>query len=452
MGDVINSRKIADDVRKQLLNEADSAFTKINSKYSASIMAEFGMVRGDAFEGILLTASQAPAVVQEIIRAFFNVNRTCVRICISLGQLTTVGRDRNKSDGPAFWEALKGLDELKENKSEHWLQISFKSTTIEQPLIESQLKLLTALTEDWTDKQREVSWLMDEYGGDIDRIAKDLDIKLPVARKHIAAANYNAYKSVWDSIENYYIALDEQLTGEKPEPENNYLVFFNVAMRKYGQADFEKALQFFKKADELAEREPDIDKELLVEINICMTHSYVRLPIPEYSKAFDAVKKAKSLQEGLPKARRLYIRTLYCESDIYLTTLEHEKSKPILDEALALAITFLNENDTLIGAIKNDMATYYMDSKDNRDYYKAIEFLKDSIKIKESNGNTNTANYATNLYNLAYCYENIGDYNESINAFRKAKAIYEDTVPPDNIYLKNTEQAIRRLEKKIKES
>jgi tetratricopeptide (TPR) repeat protein len=283
------------------------------------------------------------------------------------------------------------------------------------------MKLLTALTEDWTDKQREVSWLMDDYGGDINQIAKKMSILPSVVRKHITAAKYYAYKSVWDSIEEYYVALDEQLTGERPAQGKNYLAYYNAALRKYGQNDFSKAVPLFEKAIKLADQDQDINNEQKAEMYCRMAENYVHYGKSKYKKALEVIEKAKMLQTDLPKARKQYIETLYCESQIYTNKKNREEAVLLLEEALALAVSFLQSNDLFIAVMKNDAAVNYIGLKD---YKKAIEHLTDSIRIEEANGFTNTTGYLNHLRNLAFCYEQIGEYHQALQLRHKVKEMH----------------------------
>ena len=57
-GDIIESDKIAD--RNQAYKKMRDILNYINTEYMPHILAGLGLVRGDAFEGVLLSQYQAP--------------------------------------------------------------------------------------------------------------------------------------------------------------------------------------------------------------------------------------------------------------------------------------------------------------------------------------------------------------------------------------------------------
>ena len=85
-----------------------------------------------------------------------------MRLSVVLDELSVVSNDRNEADGPAFYVAIDRLNQIKAQESSHWLQVSFVANTETQPLMDSLFSLLSALTEDWTDRQREIVWGMNE--------------------------------------------------------------------------------------------------------------------------------------------------------------------------------------------------------------------------------------------------------------------------------------------------
>ena len=51
LGDIVDSRNINDEVRNKIKRTVTNTFEQLNNVYSDKIMAPFGLVRGDAFEG-----------------------------------------------------------------------------------------------------------------------------------------------------------------------------------------------------------------------------------------------------------------------------------------------------------------------------------------------------------------------------------------------------------------
>jgi len=118
-GDIIESKEMDSEVRELVARTAKDVLNQINTDYMDYILADFGLVRGDAFEGVLLTQQQAPKIIQEIIKAFYCVEKTKVRVSVVLGQLTIISSDRNEVDGSAFHRAFANIDKMKEQKNNH---------------------------------------------------------------------------------------------------------------------------------------------------------------------------------------------------------------------------------------------------------------------------------------------------------------------------------------------
>ena len=208
VGDLIDSKTKDVAARAVIFRAAKDTFDRINANYGDGILAEFGLVRGDAFEGVLLARRMAPRIIQEIIKGFYEADGTRLRICMVTSELTTVSTDRNEADGPAFHQALAAIEEMKKSGSRHWLQVSMHTQSAGQPLLEGLLSALTALTETWTDRQRQIVWAMEALSGQRRLVAEQLGINVSSVYKQLKAARYPAYRQAWQSMERYFEDLD----------------------------------------------------------------------------------------------------------------------------------------------------------------------------------------------------------------------------------------------------
>jgi len=226
MGDIINSRQMDEQTLTAFTAIAKNTFGAINIAHQTDIVSPFGLVRGDAFEGVLRTPVFAPDIIQTVIKAFYRVNQTKVRIAVSVGELFIVSPDRNESNGPAFHRAAEELERLKNPRilqrrhaaeelrrlknplilqRRHWLQVSFTSTSTAQPIIQSLFGLLSALTQRWTARQRQIVWAMQDSSNDIRRVSDTFSIPASVVRKQLAAANYTAYQAAWVGLQKHFM-------------------------------------------------------------------------------------------------------------------------------------------------------------------------------------------------------------------------------------------------------
>lgn len=204
VGDIIESRQMTFDERQHTTEAIEEIFMQLNYDYRANILSKFGLVRGDAFEGVLYSQYQALSIIQKIIRQVYEKTGQKLRICAAIDELSVVSADRNKADGPAFHVAVKELEKLKAKKSDHWLQVVLKTKDDPaQPLINAALELLSALTSDWTDKQRALVWKLADYSGQQKRLSKALEISPSAVNKQLKAAHLQAYDAAWSAIEAY---------------------------------------------------------------------------------------------------------------------------------------------------------------------------------------------------------------------------------------------------------
>jgi len=328
MGDIINSRGLSDEARIRVTQAAKSVFDRISTRYRGSFMAELGMVRGDSFECVLLSQHLAPQIVQDIIKAFYRVEKTLVRIAVVMGQVTVASSDRNEVDGPAFADVMKALAKIKERGSNHWLQVSFDINTLGQSLISSQIELITALTTRWTDKQQEICWVAEEIEGNEDYpkdttkkqelyklVANKLDSTTAVVKKQLNAAFYDTYRQAWDGLAEYFASLDEYATdNNKSIMESSYLPYYNLGKRKIAQLNYTDALPLLEKAIKLAVEELETNNQQLIPIYICLAEAYTETS--RYEKAEGAIQAALTLQSLMPKSKQ-YLEILEEQGRIY---------------------------------------------------------------------------------------------------------------------------------------
>ena len=118
VGDIIDSKKIDLDTLKEKKARMEQILELVNEKYYKIIMADFGIVRGDAFEGVLYSQVEAVDIIQDLIRKFLEEVGVSLRISCVTDELTIDEFDRNKSDGPAFHKAIE--KKKKKKKRDPW--------------------------------------------------------------------------------------------------------------------------------------------------------------------------------------------------------------------------------------------------------------------------------------------------------------------------------------------
>jgi len=450
MGDIINSRSLDDEVREKVTQAAKIAFDRINSRYRGSFLANLGLVRGDSFEGILLAQHCAPQIMQDIIKTFYNIEKTLVRISVVMGQLTVTSPDRNEVDGPAFIDVQAALAKIKERGSKHWMQVSFDAGILGQSLISSQLELITALTERWTDKQREICWTAEEIEGheaypketkkqELYRlVAKKLDSTPAVIKKQMIAASYEAYRQGWDGIESYLMEIDEHVDKSKSVIAESYIPYLNMGQRKLNQHNFYEALLLLKKALSMA-------KNILGENNLQLAPIYTYLAnaftkTAKYQDAENMIKASFELQKAHPKTER-YIETLIEQADLAYNKLEYANTKKILLEAITIANDLLSNTHPLWRTLFNNLAVAFHEMEDYETAYTYYMRAREHISSP-------LIEYAITLSNLVVSFWRASKFMEAREYAETALCIFEENLPPNHKYVIDA----RRLLSDIEES
>jgi len=444
MGDIIGSRDIDPNVREQVTKAAQRTFDQINTTYISSLMASFGMVRGDSFEGVLLTQYHAPKIIQDIIKSIYRVDKTKVRISIAMGQLSVTSSDRNVTDGPAFHTALDNIEMLKANKSSHWFQVTFDVGTIGKALVESQMGLLSALTEGWTDKQREVVWAMEAYDNQPKLVSKHLGISVSVVQKQLRAASFDVYQQAWKALTEFLVDLDEYTVDEGKEiVGKSYVPYFNLALRKLEQQyNPKEALPLLEKALEIATEELGDNDPLLIPIYNELAREYMFSEA--YNDAEKTIQTLMQLQENMPKTREEYAQTLLARAEMYQRKEEFDKAETSFHEALDIVSDAVGKRHYLYGNICNSLAILYSELGD---YKNALEYYETSLDRAEDDIDNYPVSYAVTLENIAVEYSLSKDYDRAVDLAEKALELYKENLAPNHEYITSIQTRLSTYKK-----
>jgi len=296
---MVNSRKMEPQEREKASVIARQVFEAINEKYRTYLLSGFDLARGDGFEAVLFAQYKAPRIIMDIIKALYPSIR--IRVSVALGELDTLGNtDRvNTIDGPAFHMAVDALPALKKCKSDHWLQLSIQTNREAQPLIQATLSLLTALTSRWTDKQRATVWEMERLNN-YDELARKMGITASAVRKHLKAADYEAYCLAWSALEKYLADMDMgRITPSDEKP--GYTTYLNAAYRHFDAGELAQAENLANEALVIAKAKfGENDPKLAPIYNVL---GEILLKDKRYSEAITVLNYSLSVQAGLSIGR-----------------------------------------------------------------------------------------------------------------------------------------------------
>ena len=435
VGDIIRSKSLDLERRNESTDAITRVLDQINSKYENSILANFGIVRGDAFEGVLFSQQIAPKIIQEIIMGLYEED-VRVRICAAVGELSVVSAERNKADGPAFYCALNRIEELRKADSDHWFQVSMLIDSMAQPLVDGLLQILTALTKDWTQKQATVVWTMIRCENKQSLVSKKLGIKPPVVSRHLKAAQYDAYQAAWTGLERYLIELEEKSISAPDSNVPTYTTYYSLANRKSEQEDFMTAVAFYKEALVLALEEFGKDSPNLVRIYNGLTNAYLELlqnnilsvdDRREYLELIEEyIQAAFSCQQTLPRNRIEYARTIALKGDYFTLHKEYDDALTQYLEAIRIMEYCDCPEPSWIFECYNNMAILYGKQGDEQ---KSLEAITTALKYAERNKESAPITYAAALHNLGMLYSTLNNTEKAICFLNSALKLYTSMLP-----------------------
>ena len=178
IGDIVASKKITN--RKEIQKKLQTLFKSINK--SKNIISPYTITLGDEFQAVFSNADLVFKNLWEILLALFP-NK--VRFSLGIGEITTSINTTQAigMDGPAFYNARKGLIELKQN--------SFLFNIIHEEekkiiLMKQNLFLLSHLSSGWKETRYKIlSYLYEDLS--VYQIAKKLKISDKAVYKNIDA-------------------------------------------------------------------------------------------------------------------------------------------------------------------------------------------------------------------------------------------------------------------------
>lgn len=202
IADIIGSKKIND--RSGVQKQLEKVLEQINITYRHAIASQFIITLGDEFQGVLHDGSVALDVLDRIQREMhpitFRFGIGVGSISVRLQPVTSLG-----SDGTAFHLARSLIEEVraletKKTEAKTNMLISIEDQESTSTLLNSMFKLIWALQENWTDRQRQIIATLQQYNETQAAIAKRLGIVQSSVQKSLAGSQYYTYKEASDTI------------------------------------------------------------------------------------------------------------------------------------------------------------------------------------------------------------------------------------------------------------
>ena len=380
VGDIIDSKKIDLDTLKETKARMEQILELVNEKYYKIIMADFGIVRGDAFEGVLYSQVEAVDIIQDLIRKFLEEVGVSLRISCVTDELTIDEFDRNKSDGPAFHKAIEEIEFLKAKNSKHWLQISIVTKTNNQILMDTIADLLSMITSGWTEKQRKIAFAMSVYNQQ-KYVSKELGISPSVVNKQLKAINYQTYQNSWIQLKKYLEMIeDEKARTDK----SDFTSLYSIGARKNNQQKYIEAKEYLNRALEIAKRTYGNEDIRLIPIYNELVRSYAE--VSDFELAKKAIYISTCIQTETPSDARKYFQTLNAHGALLIRMDDVQNALKYFLEAEGLVREFWGRNSYNLYICYNNIAASYLMLNDYEHAKKYCELcLSETKKNKDMN-------------------------------------------------------------------
>ena len=335
VGDMINSREMAQQDRNIAGIAATEVFSVINSRFRMYLLSGFELSSGDSFEAVMTAPFKVFEILQTIIKALYPVCK--LRISIALGELYTFGKGSNtvhSIDGPAFHTASDNILKQKKSNSNHWLQLTVATGNCAQPLVDTVITMLSVISEGWTDRQRQIVFQYELLNQDMKDLSVTNGISLNAVRKHLKAANYEAYRSGWNSLETYFINMYSRLDKSL---NLSYTIPLALACHAYDISDLQSAKVSLQKALEIAVAEFGSNDYLLS--YILNVFGEILIKKEEYTEAEQYLEHSISIQADYPQSNDNNLYSIYLLGKAQLLLGMTENAKNTLARGKDIEIT-----------------------------------------------------------------------------------------------------------------
>jgi len=210
IGDIVNSKKIPGEQRKQVQSRLEETLDSVNQLYGDYIVSDFLITLGDEFQGLLRPNAPLYEIISRVVEGInavrFKEKFVEVRFGIGLGRvLTDIKRVALGMDGPAFHYARNALDISHDMKGHAIVFRAEPGTLIEQDetSINALLGLLAVTRKFWIHKASKFNEILPYLRENRNQrdIASLLSCTQPLISKQIASAYWNEVKELESTVD-----------------------------------------------------------------------------------------------------------------------------------------------------------------------------------------------------------------------------------------------------------
>jgi SatD family (SatD) len=191
LGDIVRSKRMEPTKRNDTQAILEGLLAEMNRRYERSILGDFLLTLGDEFQGLLDDPSVVPDIVQDIREELPKVR---FRIVASRGQLTTEikpNRVALGTDGPAWHEARRVLEQWRAAKRDG---VAFVGFGDDDTVLNGLSGLLTHHWSHLEASQREIIDALRHHEGLRKEAAADMSISQQALSNRAQTAGWREYE------------------------------------------------------------------------------------------------------------------------------------------------------------------------------------------------------------------------------------------------------------------
>lgn len=197
IADIESSKEIKEEERELLQDQLQEELKRLNETDQRPL-SPYTITLGDEFQAVFKTADGFFNHCFRILALLYPVR---VRFSLGIGSIATPINEEQAigMDGPAFHEARRGIEVLKESGFLFNINFEGEEESTEVKLMNDSLQLLSHEVQGWRQNRLSILYLLQE-GYDYKQITKKLDISQPAFYKNKEAGALEVVRSLTDHI------------------------------------------------------------------------------------------------------------------------------------------------------------------------------------------------------------------------------------------------------------
>ena len=175
---------------------------------------------------------------------------------------------------------------------------------------------------------------------------------------------------------------------------------------------------------------------------------FIRNYMDDYEKALDYYKKALELQEKIyPNGHPSFASTYNNLGGLYFSTTQYSKALLCYEKDLEISLRTISRDDQHFAVLYNNIGTVCLKMEE---YSKALMFFEKVLKIEQRILPSNHPTLATTYSNIASTYASVKDYTKALPLYEKGLQIHQRMLPSKHHLLAESYNNLGRMYMEMK--